>query len=170
MLTICRLFLDVECGALQPISNGRVELLNNRTTFNATAQYVCNENYTLKGDALRHCNSDGRWSGDVPSCLCNYPTTFGHFGGCHRSPLFRDAVAENKYSMRRAHHTMYLNPRDLNIDRCDLLIFLFDYGSVYESYHSAMWFFSFMRHRRAPKTSRLTNVIIPTCSDAFCPE
>ena len=63
-------FLDVNCGPLRDIENGDVTLLDNRTTYDATAIYRCHLNYTLVGQDIRKCNEDGVWSGQQPQCLC----------------------------------------------------------------------------------------------------
>lgn len=62
----------VDCGMLPDIDNGRVLLRGSRTTYNATAQYLCKGNYTLVGDETRSCEKDGRWTGTEPKCLLNW--------------------------------------------------------------------------------------------------
>lgn len=62
----------VNCGPLLNIKNGNVNLLESRTTFNATAVYSCDQNHTLMGNQTRVCASDGQWSGEEPQCLFNF--------------------------------------------------------------------------------------------------
>ncbi|CAG0889424.1 unnamed protein product [Darwinula stevensoni] len=59
----------VDCGPLGTIENGVVTLIEDRTTYNATAHYFCSENHTLSGEETRHCQADGTWSGKDPRCL-----------------------------------------------------------------------------------------------------
>ena len=63
----------VDCGALNHIPHGKVELVNNsRTTFNASARYSCDENYSLVGNETRVCLGNGTWSGSEPKCLYSW--------------------------------------------------------------------------------------------------
>ena len=56
----------MECPDLT-VSNGNVTVtgINPRDTAN----YTCEEGYTLEGNAIRECTLDGVWSGDEPLCL-----------------------------------------------------------------------------------------------------
>ena len=63
-------FLDVNCGRLSNINFGQVTYPDGRTTYNATALYTCDENYTLVGDEVRVCSDDGKWNGSEPRCEC----------------------------------------------------------------------------------------------------
>ncbi len=63
----------VNCGSLPNIINGKVEFVNeSRTTFNATAKYSCDENYSLVGNTTRICLGNGSWSGSQPKCLYSW--------------------------------------------------------------------------------------------------
>ncbi|XP_076368032.1 sushi, von Willebrand factor type A, EGF and pentraxin domain-containing protein 1-like isoform X3 [Tachypleus tridentatus] len=61
----------VDCGSLSSIEHGKVEYPEARTNFNATAHYVCDQNYTLVGEKVRTCSSDGIWDGEEAKCLFN---------------------------------------------------------------------------------------------------
>ncbi|GAB6031334.1 hypothetical protein CHUAL_009120 [Chamberlinius hualienensis] len=67
----------VDCGIPKTIENGQVALEGNRTSFNATAKYSCNGNFTLtKGSTVRRCQSNSQWDGDAPTCqfiFCDQP-------------------------------------------------------------------------------------------------
>lgn len=65
-------FLDVNCGRLSNINFGHVTYPEGRTTYNATALYTCDENYTLVGDEVRICSDDGKWNGSEPRCECKF--------------------------------------------------------------------------------------------------
>ncbi|XP_015909943.2 P-selectin isoform X1 [Parasteatoda tepidariorum] len=58
----------VNCGDLRNINFGVVTYPDGRTTYNATALYVCQENYTLVGNGLRRCAEDDKWNGTEPRC------------------------------------------------------------------------------------------------------
>ncbi|GBN01312.1 CUB and sushi domain-containing protein 1 [Araneus ventricosus] len=58
----------VDCGPLKNINFGKVTYADDRTTYNATAVYVCDENYTLLGSGVRRCAEDGKWNGTEPRC------------------------------------------------------------------------------------------------------
>lgn len=60
----------VDCGQLPSFDNGKIKLVDKRTTFGAFADYQCKENYTLIGDTKRRCGDGGIWSGHQPQCLC----------------------------------------------------------------------------------------------------
>ncbi|GAB0087495.1 sushi, von Willebrand factor type A, EGF and pentraxin domain-containing protein 1 [Sergentomyia squamirostris] len=61
----CRI---VECGPLEPISNGQVVV--GRTTYGAMATYACNYGFDmLNGRNSRICESSGKWSGHPPQCI-----------------------------------------------------------------------------------------------------
>ena len=62
-------FPDVDCGPLQGIEHGSVQLQNGKTTFGAVAIYSCHENYTLIGKEKRICGDGGEWTEQVPQCL-----------------------------------------------------------------------------------------------------
>ncbi|XP_076332272.1 CUB and sushi domain-containing protein 1-like [Tachypleus tridentatus] len=61
----------VDCGPLLDTDYGKVRYLEARTTFNASAQYTCDQNYTLTGDAIHVCLGSGNWKGDKVKCLLN---------------------------------------------------------------------------------------------------
>lgn len=74
----------VNCGPLSDIPRGRVMLLNeSRTSFNASARYSCDKDYTLVGNETRTCLGNGSWSGQVPKCLYSW---------CPELPLIPHAV------------------------------------------------------------------------------
>ena len=58
----------VDCGPLESITNGNIDLVNGGTTFNSTAMYNCRSGYHLVGMANRVCQSSGQWSGSTPRC------------------------------------------------------------------------------------------------------
>lgn len=63
----------VNCGPLGDIEHGRVLLVNqSRTTFNATARYVCDADFTIVGNDTRVCLGNGTWSGAEPKCLYSW--------------------------------------------------------------------------------------------------
>lgn len=65
--------LYVECGKLNDIENGQVVMVDDRTTYGATARYNCKSNYTLIGSTnTRKCSEGGVWSGAPPQCLFDW--------------------------------------------------------------------------------------------------
>ena len=58
----------VDCGAPGSIAHGQVSLIYNGTFFGASAQYSCDENYTLEGIGKLMCLENGTWSGSAPVC------------------------------------------------------------------------------------------------------
>ena len=59
-------FALVDCGSLSDPANGLVTVTT--TTLGSTANYSCSSTYQIVGNALRTCQDDGAWSGDVPRC------------------------------------------------------------------------------------------------------
>ncbi len=55
-----------DCGSLTNPANGSVSLT--MTTFGSMASYTCSDRSNLLGDAMRTCQSNGTWSGNVPEC------------------------------------------------------------------------------------------------------
>jgi len=74
----------VDCGAPGSIAHGQVSLIYNGTFFGASAQYSCDENYTLEGIGKLMCLENGTWSGSAPVCretTCAIPSnSFGVVG------------------------------------------------------------------------------------------
>ncbi|KAG1682277.1 CUB and sushi domain-containing protein 2 [Nymphon striatum] len=62
---------NIDCGPLPSIKKGKGELEDDRTTYNATAVYICDENHILVGETNRKCGKDGKWKGETPQCLYN---------------------------------------------------------------------------------------------------
>ncbi|XP_022690901.1 CUB and sushi domain-containing protein 3-like isoform X2 [Varroa jacobsoni] len=62
----------IDCGPLKHIPNGKALLRDLRTTFNATAEYICDANYTLTGEDTRRCAKTGFWTGQEPKCQLNF--------------------------------------------------------------------------------------------------
>ena len=57
----------VDCN--QPKDGFRNHVLTpNGTTFNAVAEYICDEGYIIYGNDKRTCLSSGEWSGSVIHC------------------------------------------------------------------------------------------------------
>ena len=56
----------VDCGQLDPITNGQIT--QPITTYGSSATYSCDSGYTLNGPNSRTCQADGYWSGSEPSC------------------------------------------------------------------------------------------------------
>ncbi|KAL4219782.1 hypothetical protein ACF0H5_020194 [Mactra antiquata] len=57
-----------DCGPFDSPVNGYYTS-DNSTTFNSVVAFGCNENYLLVGEDTMHCNSDGKWSSEIPSCV-----------------------------------------------------------------------------------------------------
>ena len=57
----------VDCGPLESITNGNVQVIGG-TTFNSIAMYNCSSGYHVVGMASRVCQSSGQWSGSTPRC------------------------------------------------------------------------------------------------------
>ncbi|XP_031824437.1 complement component receptor 1-like protein [Sarcophilus harrisii] len=65
------------CPNPESLDNGRVEILTD-ILFGSQIEYSCEEGYTLIGDSKRLCEIAGNkvvWSGDVPVCKGNIPTS-----------------------------------------------------------------------------------------------
>ena len=56
----------VDCGVPPPVDNGHFNVT--ATTFESTAEYCCNEGFTLSGSQSRTCQANGAWSGAAPTC------------------------------------------------------------------------------------------------------
>ncbi|XP_064386419.1 uncharacterized protein LOC135334961 isoform X2 [Halichondria panicea] len=57
----------VDCGPLNPPSNGAVDT-SSGTTFMMTATYTCNTGYNIVGSDTRTCGEDKTWTPDAPTC------------------------------------------------------------------------------------------------------
>ena len=60
------LTVDVNCGHPGILANGNIILTN--TTLGSTIAYACDVSFVLCGNDTRICQSNGMWSGSLPSC------------------------------------------------------------------------------------------------------
>ena len=60
--------LVLECIDLNDPPNGEVTLPMERIV-GSEATYTCNEGFSLSGNSVRSCQTDGQWSGGVPTCV-----------------------------------------------------------------------------------------------------
>lgn len=65
-LSMVDINIAISCGEPGEIENGYKESSGN--VFTARVNYNCNKGYVLSGRAIRYCQSNGQWSGDLPSC------------------------------------------------------------------------------------------------------
>jgi hypothetical protein len=64
------------------IRTGTAENSNTGATsykIGALAKYRCERGYKVVGEPLSTCEENGKWSGEVPQCVCKYPGYFSHF-------------------------------------------------------------------------------------------
>jgi len=61
--------LDVECGAPENITDGKMTLATNVTYYGAAVLYECNANFKLNGVSRRLCTEHGNWSHEAPKCV-----------------------------------------------------------------------------------------------------
>nr|CAB3226759.1 CiBf-3 complement factor B-3 precursor [Phallusia mammillata] len=70
---------NAECARLPVISFGRVIYRSRK--YGSQVKYRCNPGWVLKGNAVRTCRSDKKWSGTAARCLilrCNEPEAPNH--------------------------------------------------------------------------------------------
>ncbi len=58
---------QITCNNEDPPANGKVTYTGFYEGDRAT--YFCDDKYTLAGDKVRVCQSDGEWSGVPPLCI-----------------------------------------------------------------------------------------------------
>ncbi|XP_063837861.1 sushi, von Willebrand factor type A, EGF and pentraxin domain-containing protein 1 isoform X2 [Ostrinia nubilalis] len=58
----------VQCEPPLQIANGRVTLVQNASTFGATAEYACARGYKLLGARVLSCLATGLWDNPTPHC------------------------------------------------------------------------------------------------------
>ena len=61
-------YLVISCGDPGVPRNGRRQLLS--STVGSRVVFDCNDGYKLDGNRERTCQSNGQWSGSLPSCSC----------------------------------------------------------------------------------------------------
>ena len=61
------MYIVVDCDDPGSPSNGDRRLVS--TTFRSQVQYECRRGYRLEGASERTCQSNGQWSGNLPSCV-----------------------------------------------------------------------------------------------------
>ena len=61
-------YILVDCGDPGTPGNGTVMLFND-TLEGSIARYMCNFGFMLVGNQERICQSNGNWSGSLPSCM-----------------------------------------------------------------------------------------------------
>ena len=63
----------VTCPRLSDPRNGDVDLTGLRV--GSKASYSCDRGFKLQGNQVRHCQSNGRWTGQDPSCQSIHQST-----------------------------------------------------------------------------------------------
>ena len=60
----------VDCGRVPklPERSSDVRYLNGSTHLNSVIQYTCGRSHSILGNEMRTCLSNGKWSGQTPSC------------------------------------------------------------------------------------------------------
>ena len=58
----------VDCADPPELLNGQAELLDSRTTYGASVEYTCGDDYTLRGEDSIRCEANGKWTRAVTSC------------------------------------------------------------------------------------------------------
>ena len=56
----------VDCGNVTDPDKGNVTYV--ATTYNETANYLCDTGYNIFGISTRTCQANGNWTDDAPSC------------------------------------------------------------------------------------------------------
>ena len=64
------LHVELSCETLQDPANGRVQVSGDIP--GAVASYTCNPGFSLVGQSRRTCQRDGSFSGQAPTCRCEY--------------------------------------------------------------------------------------------------
>ena len=81
------------CNVLTNPTNGKVScsLREDKVpTDGDTCNYTCNTDYVLRGDVMRTCGSDGRWTGSKPKCIGNVIKILYYLSACNNCRhLFR---------------------------------------------------------------------------------
>lgn len=68
------------------IRTGTVENSNTGATsykIGALAKYRCERGYKVIGEPLSTCEENGKWSGEVPQCVCKYPNAWSNHWKLH---------------------------------------------------------------------------------------
>ena len=61
----------IECPALTDVTNGAIVYVSDMTApydIGTTATHSCNSGYSLVGDEIRICGTNGEWDLSEPSC------------------------------------------------------------------------------------------------------
>ena len=90
----CHVNAVVNCGQLQAPTNGIVRVSG--STEGSTATYSCISGYSLVGNILRQCQSNGEWSGTQPFCERD-------------SKLYSYRYHIHTYKLRTYKHITYIN-------------------------------------------------------------
>ena len=71
--------IRITCSSPGVLDNGYIESTN--YMYESTLTYKCNTGYQLEGNAVRYCQGDKTWSGDIPKCqivICSLPPDILH--------------------------------------------------------------------------------------------
>ena len=68
LLLLLLFFSPPDCGNPPQVSNGKYTLLNGRTTFGASVEYKCDQDYLPVGDTNKKCEAEGQWSRSILTC------------------------------------------------------------------------------------------------------
>ncbi|KAK9882914.1 hypothetical protein WA026_023762 [Henosepilachna vigintioctopunctata] len=58
----------IDCGPPPRIQRGSFQLRNSTTYLDSVVEYTCDPDYWIDGEKYQKCTSEGKWSGDTPSC------------------------------------------------------------------------------------------------------
>lgn len=67
------IWLEITCEAVES-TNATVDYTNFQV--GGLAKYSCGKGKFLLGDATRQCSDRGKWSGQSPTCQCNFAHYF----------------------------------------------------------------------------------------------
>ncbi|CAH1773668.1 unnamed protein product [Owenia fusiformis] len=85
--------VKISCPLPPDIDNSKVIQLD--ATFGGNIEYECEEGFYLVGNAIRNCNNDKTWSGNVPKCQrvsCDPPERIRHGEIIGTDYLFEDVI------------------------------------------------------------------------------
>lgn len=91
----------VKCSLLKTPLNGRLMLT--KVSYNSQAKFTCDDGFTLMGNDVVTCLSNGNWSHNVPFCKSNYecPALNG------RKPLNGVLVSINYFNFHFLNYSFY---------------------------------------------------------------
>ncbi|XP_033740050.1 uncharacterized protein LOC117327254 [Pecten maximus] len=105
--------------ALPDPSNGHVKCDNHERIAGTTCNYHCSKGYQINGNGQRKCQTNGKFSGQAPSCKIKTCTNSTQLYPSHGRPMCQPSIlVYNTMCTTECDHGYALQPSDVSLTIC----------------------------------------------------